>query len=98
MECLPFVRGDLELAFGEVHIETQLASLLSQDRMALRRIDPQPRPDEVSLHPPGHPDVLSESDLHEHEVVEVGKQLEKPKGKAIIHKMMPLPLEPNYGS
>jgi hypothetical protein len=44
--------------------------------MALSHIDPKPRPDEVSLHPPGHPHALPKTSLHEHEVVEVGKQLD----------------------
>jgi hypothetical protein len=66
----------LELAFRKVHIESELSTLKCRDRMALGHIDPQPRADEVPLHPPGHPDALPKTWLHEHEVVEVWEQLD----------------------
>jgi hypothetical protein len=66
----------LELAFREVHIEAQLMALLRRDRMVLGLIDPQPRPYEVSIHPPGHPGTLPKSALHKHEVIQVWEQLD----------------------
>ncbi len=76
LHCLPAVGWDLELALSEVHIESQLPKLMRWDRMALGHIDHKPRPDEVPLHPSGHPDALPETGLHEHEVVEVREQLD----------------------
>ena len=67
---------DLELAFREVHIEAQLPVLMRRDRMALGLIDPHPHPDEVSLHPPGHPGTLPKSALHKDEVIQVWEQLD----------------------
>ena len=75
-EVTPSVRGDLKLTFREVHIESHLPTLLCRDRITLGHIDPQPRADEVPLHPPGHPDALLETGLHKHEVVEVREQLD----------------------
>jgi hypothetical protein len=48
----------LKLAFREVHIKAWLPPLLPGITWHLRSIDPQPRPDEVSLHPPGYPETL----------------------------------------
>ena len=75
-KCLPAVGGALELALREVHTKSKLPTMLCRDRMALGHIDPQPRKDEVPLHPSGHPDALPETGLHEHEVVEVHEQLD----------------------
>ncbi len=76
-QFLPAVRWESELAFREVHIKSQgPTTMMCRDRRALGHIDPQPRVDEVPLHPPGHPDALLETGLHKHEIVEVWEQLD----------------------